>query len=250
MIVECSNCHAKYNVDESKIPDTGIKVKCHKCQSIIFIQKEGSVPEPVQQKPAAAPSPPPQAPAQPRDQVPPAEKAVPTQTVRDPGEVDLDSEQAYGSSVPQETETPAEPKVAMPEPPEIAEPETAAPPAEAPVEKSMPSETAAPFEPEPPVSPEPVSTAPPEERLSEDDKKWRERARRLAKALASDLVLYNQDKVEEGLREGTLAQLLGSEIRRSWEYYCQQIPKHIVEGTDYFKDQLNKIVGKGKEIFK
>jgi hypothetical protein len=88
--------------------------------------------------------------------------------------------------------------------------------------------------------------------LSEDDKKWMERARRLAKALASDLVLYNQDKVDQGLRDGSLAQLLGSEIRRSWEYFCQQIPKHIVEGagSQLFKEQLNKIVGKGKEIFK
>lgn len=86
--------------------------------------------------------------------------------------------------------------------------------------------------------------------MSEEDRKWNERARRLAKALASDLVLYNQDKVEEGLRNGTLANLLGPEIRRSWDYYCQQIPKHIVESTDHFKEQLNKIVGKGKEIFK
>ncbi len=86
--------------------------------------------------------------------------------------------------------------------------------------------------------------------MSEEDKKWHERARRLAKALASDLVLYNQEKVEQGLRDGTLVQLLGSEIRRSWEYYCQQIPKHIIENSDYFKEQLNKIVGKGKEIFK
>ncbi|KPJ72226.1 hypothetical protein AMJ52_07065, partial [candidate division TA06 bacterium DG_78] len=81
-------------------------------------------------------------------------------------------------------------------------------------------------------------------------KRWHERARRLAKALASDLVLYNKDKVAQGLSEGTLAELLGPEIRRSWEYYCQQIPKHIVDSTEYFKEQLNKIVGKGKEIFK
>jgi predicted Zn finger-like uncharacterized protein len=250
MIVECSNCHARYNVDESKIPDTGIKVKCHKCQSIIFIQKEKSVPEPT-----AAPTHPPEAPAQPSYQAPPTETAVPSQTVRDPGEVDLASEQTGDTSIPQEADVPAEPKMPLPEPPEPAEPEMVRPPTEAPVseepfEKSMPSETAASFEPEAIAPPEPISTAPPEEELSEDDKKWRERARRLAKALASDLVLYNQDKVEEGLRDGTLAQLLGSEIRRSWEYYCQQIPKHIVDGSDYFKDQLNKIVGKGKEIFK
>lgn len=89
-----------------------------------------------------------------------------------------------------------------------------------------------------------------EEEMSEEDKKWHARARRLAKALASDLVLYNKARVEQGLRDGTIAQLLGPEIRRSWEYYCQQIPKHIVESTDYFKDQLNKIVGKGKKLFK
>ena len=86
--------------------------------------------------------------------------------------------------------------------------------------------------------------------MSEEEKKLHQRARRLAKALASDLVLYNQDKVEKGLRDGTLAQLLGPEIRRSWEYYCQQVPEHIVKSTDYFKELLNKIVGKGKQIFK
>jgi hypothetical protein len=89
-----------------------------------------------------------------------------------------------------------------------------------------------------------------EEGMSEEDKKWHQRAKRLAKALASDLVLYNQSKVEEGLRSGTLVQLLGAEIRRSWEYYCQQIPKKIIDNSDYFKEQLNKIVGKGKELFK
>ena len=89
-----------------------------------------------------------------------------------------------------------------------------------------------------------------EEELSEEDKKWHARARRLAKALASDLVLYNKARVEQGLKDGTIAELLGPEIRRSWDYYCQQIPKHIVETTDYFKEQLNTIVGKGAKIFK
>lgn len=97
----------------------------------------------------------------------------------------------------------------------------------------------------PPVE-EPISTA----GLSEEDKKWHERARRLAKVLASDLVLYNKEKVEQGLHEGTLAKLLGNEIRRSWEYYCQQIPKHVVDSTNYFKEALNRIVGKGREIFR
>lgn len=86
--------------------------------------------------------------------------------------------------------------------------------------------------------------------LSDEDKKWHARARRLAKALASDLVLYNKARVEQGLKDGTIAELLGPEIRRSWDYYCQQIPKHIIDSTDYFKEQLNTIVGKGMKIFK
>lgn len=172
MIVECSNCHTKYNVDEKKIPTTGVKVRCRKCQNIISIKKE-----------------------------------APT----------LPSEAEKPTGLPPSPEAPAEaPKPATPPAPEPQKPT------------------------EPPLPPG----------LSPEDKKWHERARRLAKALASDLILYNQDKVEKGLREGTLVQLLGSEIRRSWDYYCQQIPKHIVESTEYFKEQLNKIVGKGKEIFK
>lgn len=179
MIVECSNCHAKYNIDENKIPLAGVKVRCQKCQHIIFIKKEEPAPLPVE---------PDEKPVQPVPEAP--------------------------------TEVPG-------------------PPAQAPPQESEP-------QPSVETKPEPSVTR----EMSEEDKKWNERARRLAKALASDLVLYNEDKVEEGLRDGTIAQLLGAEIRRSWEYYVQQIPKHIVENTDYFKEQLNKIVGKGKEIFK
>lgn len=195
MIVECSNCHAKYNIDENKIPAAGVKVRCQKCQHIIFIKKEEPVSLPVE---------PDEKPVQP-------EPAPPSQS-------EMPSEQAPVPEVP--AEVPGPPAQTPPQEPE-------------PLVETIP-------EPEPGLAPE----------MSEDDKKWNERARRLAKALASDLVLYNQDKVEEGLIKGTIAQLLGAEIRRSWEYYIQQIPKHIVENTDYFKEQLNKIVGKGKEIFK
>ena len=188
MIVECSHCHTKYNIDEKKVPDSGIKTQCPKCKNIIFIKKEEPTPQPT---------------------TPPE---VPTEVTEPPEP---------------EVPKPAEPEVTKPSEPEI----------------SVEAET-------PPVVEEPKPTPPPTVEMSEEDKKWHERARRLAKALASDLVLYNRDKVEKGLREGTLGQLLGSEIRRSWEYYCQQIPKHIVERSDYFKEQLNKIVCKGKEIFK
>ncbi len=289
MIVECSNCHAKYNVDEGKIPDTGIRVKCHKCQTIIFIQKEVAAYQPVQTEvpvpepttpesaaPLAAAS---EASGEPSDQVPPAEStpSLPAQPEEPsvPQEPEAPPPEPEAAPAPEAPPpgpgvAPTEPEVPAPQEPEVPIPEPSVPPAP---EVPTPEPEVAPTEPEVPAPQERLEqaapldvvmpsehiiasptgslpTAPLETEMSDEDKKWNERARRLAKALASDLVLYNQGKVEEGLREGTLAQLLGSEIRRSWEYYCQQIPKHIVEGTDYFKDQLNKIVGKGKEIFK
>lgn len=219
MIVECTNCHAQYNVDDKKIPPAGVRVRCHKCQNILVIQKPEPVPfliTPVPPPEVKEPTPPPE---------PPKEKP----------------ESEPGVPSPPAAEEPAEP----PPPPEVAPPvevKPAEPKIAAPKIKEPATDAGVVIE-----KPEPPPTVP---RLSEDDKKWQERARRLAKALASDLVLYNQDKVERGLQDGSLAQLLGSEIRRSWEYYCQQIPKHIVESTDFFKEQLNKIVGKGKELFK
>lgn len=220
MIVECDHCHTRYNVDEKKVPATGVKVRCQKCQHVLFIQRE--------------PAPPPEP------------------------EVVVEREKEPEVPEPTEQETP---------PPEGVEKPTAVPAAE-PEHRAAEHKTPEPQIPEPPtpVPPDAVPTttpeieAPPEEApavtakppevTTEDDKKMHDRARRLAKALASDLVLYNKEKVDAGLRDGTLVKLLGSEIRRSWEYYCQQVPKYIVESTDYFREQLNKIVGKGKEIFK
>lgn len=212
MIVECTNCHAKYNVNENKIPPSGVKVKCPKCQNVISIKIE-TPPTPL---PKIEPPPPP------KIEEPPMPKA------------EAPIAQVPPVPKPPEPEVPAPPEPQIPAPPEPEVPVT--PPAQKPVTPE----------------PEPVMkvVSPPAVEMSEEDKKWHERAKRLAKALASDLVLYNQEKVEQGLRDGTLVQLLGSEIRRSWEYYCQQIPKHIIENSDYFKEQLNKIVGKGKEIFK
>jgi len=258
MIVECSNCHAKYNIDESKLPPTGVKVKCRNCQQIMVIKKEEPVSQPIVPEVPAPPEEPEIAPPTPEARAPvvqaPSEQEVPSQKtpepeIQPPGPPEEQpSPEVEGPSAPS---APAAEK--MPEQPVPPEP----PAQEAPPEPEIPEPEEAPVEQAPPESKleieprqEALQVGKPPTEMSDEDKRWNERARRLAKALASDLVLYNQNKVEEGLREGTLAQLLGSEIRRSWEYYCQQIPKHIVESSDYFKEQLNKIVGKGKEIFK
>jgi len=234
MIVECGHCHAQYNVDDKKIPATGVKVRCHKCQNIILIQK----PEPV--TPPVVPPVVPPVTTHPEVKTSPP---VPETTPQPPAPPV--SEPTPKPPEPPPAEPPIPPEVRPPVAAKIPEPKIAAPEIQEPVVPPPPPQDTG-FVIEKPESPPAVPQA------TDDDKKWLERARRLAKALASDLVLYNQDKVERGLRDGSLAQLLGSEIRRSWEYFCQQIPKHIIEGSgsELFKEQLNKIVGKGKELFK
>lgn len=77
----------------------------------------------------------------------------------------------------------------------------------------------------------------------------RERAKRLARSLVKDISLYHGAKVEQGLMEGRLAELLGEEIRKSWKYYREQVTKDILDTTNYFKDALNEILCKGRKIF-
>lgn len=191
MIAECAHCHTKYNIDERKIPATGVKVRCKKCGNVMYIKQSVS-----------------------------GEEKVPGLTT-----------DTTAASQPEQTGT-------TPPPPFVEKPPSLVLPKRAEAERKAVEESVE----------RKVHLS--EEHMSEEDKKWHARARRLAKALASDLVLYNKARVEQGIRDGNIAQLLGPEIRRSWEYYCQQIPKHIVESTDYFKEQLNTIVGRGKQLFK
>jgi predicted Zn finger-like uncharacterized protein len=76
-----------------------------------------------------------------------------------------------------------------------------------------------------------------------------QRARRLARALVSDLVVYHPQKREEGLRAGTLKALFREEIRKSWEEYVGQVGAPTAESTTHFQDALNDILAGGRKIF-
>src|SRR3989442_875772 len=51
----------------------------------------------------------------------------------------------------------------------------------------------------------------------------KQKARRLARALVSDLVVYHPEKRQQGLRDGTLPQLFKDEIEKSWQAYLEQV---------------------------
>jgi hypothetical protein len=75
------------------------------------------------------------------------------------------------------------------------------------------------------------------------------KARRLSRALVSDLVTYYPQRRDEGLRNGTLKDLFREEIKKSYEEYVEQVGKEFADSTTHFKDALNDILAGGQKIF-
>lgn len=75
------------------------------------------------------------------------------------------------------------------------------------------------------------------------------RAKRLARALVSDIITYQPAKHAEGLRDGTIRDLFKDEIRKSYEEYSAQVGQQLAESTPYFQEALNEVLGAGKKIF-
>jgi len=115
---------------------------------------------------------------------------------------------------------------------------TPAPPAVAParVLAVAPPLAAAPASPRKPVNPF----------LSQDPQA---KARRLARALVSDIVVYHPEKRRDGLRDGTLKLLFEEEILKSWEEYTEQVGLELARSTPFFHDALNEILADGQPIF-
>src|SRR5512147_2066767 len=85
--------------------------------------------------------------------------------------------------------------------------------------------------------------------LSPEEQAKHEKARRLARVLASDIAIYNREKKDRGLAEGNLVAVLGYEIKKSWEIYKERVGTDFANSTPYFRDALNDLLAEGKKIF-
>jgi hypothetical protein len=83
------------------------------------------------------------------------------------------------------------------------------------------------------------------ERKSSADEGRREEARRLARLLVTEIKLYNEEQVEEGLEQGNLYATLQEEIDRSRRIFEERIPAEVRAETDYFRDELVRILADG-----
>ncbi|MFO7893544.1 MAG: zinc-ribbon domain-containing protein [Longimicrobiales bacterium] len=75
------------------------------------------------------------------------------------------------------------------------------------------------------------------------------RARRLARALVSDIKVYHPEKWKESTEAGTLRGDFRDEILKSWEEYVEQVGEEMAKKTPYFRDALNEILARGERVF-
>lgn len=80
--------------------------------------------------------------------------------------------------------------------------------------------------------------------VSEATKKHDE-ARRFARLLVSEIKLYNESKVEQGRKNKDLYERLKEDIDRSRQMYDERIPEDVRKGSNYFYDELVRILADG-----
>jgi hypothetical protein len=76
-----------------------------------------------------------------------------------------------------------------------------------------------------------------------------QKARRLARALVSDMIVYQPDKRQRALAEGNLKEAFDEEIKKSWEEYVEQVGQDMASSTPYWKEALNDILAGGQQVF-
>jgi len=73
-----------------------------------------------------------------------------------------------------------------------------------------------------------------------------EKAKRLARLIVSDIVLYNQAAVDEGVCNNTFAEVLAHDIREARALYAQRIPEEIRNGTSYLEEAFAELIARKK----
>ncbi|HJR64893.1 MAG TPA: zinc-ribbon domain-containing protein [Gemmatimonadaceae bacterium] len=259
MNVSCPECRSVFRVDPTKIPTAGVRARCSVCGGVITIGKGGAIENDFSDgrataAPAARPTPRPQAPPPPR---------MPTPAPPTPGVA------PFARKTPLTGSRPVTPPIPTPAAPRPSAPVTP-PPTPRPSAPNVPGAARAPSQPSIPPRPQPAAATPvasnaPTPRVSvpapsapaapsrsinpflSNDPNVK--AKRLARALVSDIVAYFPQKREEGLRNGTLKQLFREEIKKSYEEYVDQMGKEFAETTTHFQDALNEVLAGGKKLF-
>jgi CheY-like chemotaxis protein len=69
-----------------------------------------------------------------------------------------------------------------------------------------------------------------------------EKARRFARIIVSDIALYNQEAVIEGLKKGSFYDLLKTDIDEGREIYEKRVPPAIRDRKDYYQEAFDNFI--------
>jgi hypothetical protein len=72
------------------------------------------------------------------------------------------------------------------------------------------------------------------------------KAIRLARAIASDISLYNEQKIIKGIEQDNLFDVLKDEIEEGRELYKSRVSAEIFKTTNYFERAIVDIVVRSK----
>lgn len=94
-----------------------------------------------------------------------------------------------------------------------------------------------------------VAVAEPELPAGSAPRRRRSKEEMLARALVSDILVYNRDQRDAALRSGNLVEALGGEIKKSWELYKEKVGPDVANSTNHFREALNEILAEGEKVF-
>lgn len=67
-------------------------------------------------------------------------------------------------------------------------------------------------------------------------------AARLARTIVSDIALYNEEKIAEGIKNDTLFELLEKEIREGEDLYTTRVAPELRKKTNFFNRAIVDIL--------
>lgn len=73
------------------------------------------------------------------------------------------------------------------------------------------------------------------------------KARRLARIIVSDILLYNQAKVEEGIRNGTFYELLKDDIDEGRALYARRVGAEIAVSRAYLDEAFDQLIANKRQ---
>jgi hypothetical protein len=81
--------------------------------------------------------------------------------------------------------------------------------------------------------------------LPEEERRSHEEARRFARLLVSEIVLYNEKQAEEGRRNKDIYERLKEDIDRSLQMYEQRVSAKVRASSNYFYEELVRTLANG-----